>query len=68
MTVREQVRPLRHEILQAAEANGARRIRLFGSVARDHETGASDVDLLLALEPAARCWTSPASKRGSSAC
>ena len=51
MTVREQVRLLRHEILQAAAANGARRIRLFGSAARGHETGASDVDLLVALEP-----------------
>ena len=51
MTVREQVRLLRHEILQAAAANGACRIRLFGSAARGHETGASDVDLLVALEP-----------------
>lgn len=51
MTVREQVRALRREILQAAEANGARHVRLFGSAARDQETGASDVDLLVALEP-----------------
>ena len=51
MTVREQVHALRREILQAAEANGARRVRLFGSGARGQETGASDVDLLVALEP-----------------
>ncbi|MBK7906908.1 MAG: nucleotidyltransferase family protein [Gemmatimonadetes bacterium] len=51
MTVREQVRLLRREILDAAEANGARRIRLFGSAARGQETGESDVDLLVTLEP-----------------
>ena len=51
MTVREQVRLLRREILDAAEANGVRRVRLFGSAARGHESGASDVDLLVTLEP-----------------
>ncbi len=51
MTVREQVQLLRREILHAAEANGARRVRLFGSAARGLETGASDVDLLVTLEP-----------------
>ena len=51
MTVREQVRLLRREILQAADASGARRPRLFGSAARGHETPASDVDLLVTLDP-----------------
>ena len=51
MTVREQVRVLRKEILQAAEANGARRVRLFGSAARGQESGASDVDVLVSLDP-----------------
>ena len=51
MTVREQVRKLRREILQAAEASGARRVRLFGSAARGQESGQSDVDLLVALDP-----------------
>lgn len=51
MTVREQVRILRQEILQAAEASGARRIRLFGSAARGQESGASDVDVLVSLDP-----------------
>lgn len=51
MTVREQVRILRQEILQAAEASGARRIRLFGSAARGQESGVSDVDLLVSLDP-----------------
>ncbi len=51
MTLREQVRVLRSEILQAAEANGAGHVRLFGSAARGQDTESSDVDLLVALEP-----------------
>ncbi len=51
MTVREQVHALRRDILLAAEAHGARRVRLFGSAARGQETGSSDVDLLVTLEP-----------------
>lgn len=51
MTVREQVRVLRQDILQAAEASGARRVRLFGSAARGQESSASDVDLLVSLDP-----------------
>lgn len=51
MTVREQVQALRREILQAAEAHGAQRVRLFGSAARGQETGGSDVDVLVALDP-----------------
>jgi predicted nucleotidyltransferase len=51
MTVREQVESLRDEILRAAEANGARHVRLFGSAARGEESEASDVDVLVALEP-----------------
>jgi predicted nucleotidyltransferase len=51
MTLREQVHVLRREILQAAEAHGARQVRLFGSAARGQESGTSDVDVLVALEP-----------------
>ncbi len=51
MTVREQVHQLRREILYAAAAHGARRVRLFGSAARGRETGLSDIDLLVTLEP-----------------
>ncbi len=51
MSVREQVHALRREIQLVAEAHGASRVRLFGSAARGQETGASDVDLLVALEP-----------------
>ena len=51
MTVREHVHLLRQEILAAAEEHGARDVRLFGSAARGQETAASDVDVLIALEP-----------------
>lgn len=51
MTVREQVLALREEILRLAEANGATRVRLFGSSARGEESAESDVDLLVTLEP-----------------
>jgi uncharacterized protein len=50
MTIRDQVRVLRHEILQAAEANGARRVRLFGSAVRGQESPTSDVDLLVTMD------------------
>jgi uncharacterized protein len=51
MTIREQVHVLRQEILEAAEASGARRVRLFGSTARGKESSTSDVDLLVSLDP-----------------
>jgi len=51
MTVRDQIQTLRDEILEAAAANGARHVRLFGSAARGQETEGSDVDLLVTLKP-----------------
>lgn len=50
MTIREQLCVLREEILEAAEANGARRVRLFGSTARGEESSTSDVDVLVSLD------------------
>jgi hypothetical protein len=41
----------RARILQAAVEHGARNVRVFGSVARGEERGASDVDLLVDLAP-----------------
>lgn len=46
------VRRHRARLLAAARRNGAREIRLFGSAARSEESPASDVDLLVTLEPA----------------
>jgi len=51
MTIAEIIRARRSEILQAASRHGAREVRLFGSVARNEASEASDVDLLVELEP-----------------
>jgi predicted nucleotidyltransferase len=48
---RDEVTRLRGPILDAAAANGARDVRLFGSVARGEERADSDVDFLVSLEP-----------------
>ena len=40
----------REEILQGAEACGARRVRVFGSVARGDSSATSDVDFLVQLD------------------
>lgn len=45
----EELRTQREAILAAARAHGARRIRIFGSVARGQETPTSDVDFLVDL-------------------
>ena len=41
----------RDEILRLAELRGARALRVFGSVARDEATEASDLDVLVEWEP-----------------
>ena len=41
----------REEILRIAGAHGARNVRVFGSVSRGEAGTASDVDLLVKLEP-----------------
>ena len=40
----------REEVLRLAAAHGARRVRLFGSLARGEEREESDVDLLVEME------------------
>jgi predicted nucleotidyltransferase len=47
----DQVRQQREAILQLAAKHGARRVRLFGSVARGESGPASDVDVLVDFEP-----------------
>ena len=46
----EALRTHRDEILAAAARHGARRISVFGSVARGTSTEASDVDFLVEME------------------
>ena len=45
------LRVKREEILQIAEKYGARTVRIFGSVARGEADVASDLDLLVEMEP-----------------
>ncbi len=41
----------RRRLLDAARGRGVRRVRVFGSLARGEDVAASDVDLLIDLEP-----------------
>lgn len=45
------VRGKRREIMDLARLHGARRIRVFGSVARGEATPDSDIDFLVDMEP-----------------
>lgn len=54
MDICELVGVKRAEILRIAEANGATRVRLFGSVASGTATMTSDVNVFVDLEPG-RC-------------
>jgi predicted nucleotidyltransferase len=47
----QSLRGKREEILQVAAKHGARRVRIFGSVARGEADAASDLDLLVEMEP-----------------
>lgn len=45
------IRRHRDRLLTAARRNGAREVRIFGSVARGEDSPDSDIDLLVELEP-----------------
>ena len=49
--LRGRIQSCRDQILAAARARGARRVRFFGSAARGDADEASDVDFLVELEP-----------------
>ena len=51
MLTRQDLYARRDEILRIAAQHGARNVRVFGSVARGDATAASDVDILVDLEP-----------------
>jgi predicted nucleotidyltransferase len=51
MGVEELLEAKREEILKIAESHGACNIRVFGSVARGEADEASDIDLLVDMEP-----------------
>jgi predicted nucleotidyltransferase len=51
MSLVEQLKARRVEILGAAARHGARNVRIFGSVARGEERPDSDIDLLVDFDP-----------------
>lgn len=51
MTIYEKLVAHREEILRLAAQHGARRVRVFGSVARREADAESDVDFLVEMEP-----------------
>jgi predicted nucleotidyltransferase len=51
MLLKDDLKKHREQILEAAAENGARQVRVFGSVARGTEADESDVDFLVSLEP-----------------
>lgn len=51
MRLRDRLTEMREAIIQAAAENGAREVRVFGSVARGEERDGSDIDLLVTLDP-----------------
>jgi predicted nucleotidyltransferase len=50
MKINERLRQNREEVLKLAHQHGASRVRVFGSVAKDEDTEASDLDLLVEME------------------
>ena len=51
MKLTELLRLKKEEIQQIARQNGARNLRVFGSVARGEASEGSDLDLLVEMEP-----------------
>jgi uncharacterized protein len=51
MEVEELLKEKREEILEIAARHGARKVRVFGSVAREEAGESSDIDLLVDMEP-----------------
>ena len=49
--LREELTKKRDEIIRVATINGARNIRVFGSVARGEADEKSDIDFLVEMEP-----------------
>ena len=50
MSIRELLRSKRAEILEIAARHGARKVRVFGSVARGTARRSSDIDFLVEME------------------
>lgn len=51
MISHEALKVRRNEVLRIASTRGARRVRVFGSMARGEQGPTSDIDLLVEMEP-----------------
>jgi predicted nucleotidyltransferase len=51
MTFEQLLKEKREELLRVCARHGARNVRIFGSVARGESDEASDLDLLVEMEP-----------------
>jgi hypothetical protein len=51
MDIKQRLKERRQEILALATRHGAKRVRIFGSVARGEADDQSDVDFLVEMEP-----------------
>ena len=49
--IMNRLREKREDIMRIAESNGARNLKVFGSVARGEEGPESDIDFLVEMEP-----------------
>ena len=47
----DRLREMREDIIRIEESNGARNLKVFGSVARGEEGPESDIDFLVEMEP-----------------
>jgi predicted nucleotidyltransferase len=56
VSVQEQIRQRRDDILCVAARHGAGNVRLFGSVARGEDTPGSDIDLLVDVNGETTAW------------
>ncbi len=56
MGIEELIGGRREEILQIASRHGARKVRVFGSVARGEAQASSDLDLLVEAGPDTTPW------------
>ena len=49
--IMNRLREKREDIMRIAESNGARNLKVFGSVARGEEGPESDIDFMVEMEP-----------------
>ena len=56
MTTIDHLRAKREDLLNLARKHGVTSVKVFGSIARGEEEGASDIDLLVTTGPEVSAW------------